>query len=619
MLISEGKFRCGVIRQSIKNSFYDIKINRIFWFTFFGIFAKTIFFLALISDDKANGVNPMKIFYSVPPFLVYFSFIISILSFSYIFKGRVQLWSFFISNLLITALYIGDIWYYRSNSSFLNFYMLQMISNLDNLGTSVLSMIRLVDVVFIIDLVFQVAISMRYMRHFKKIERNIAAFLALLILPIIYLTYAHYKIDKFNIGFQNQMIFKKSWCPNQTMFNLTPIGYHIFDLYTYYEESQVYKFSESENKEIALWFQSKKEALPDNKYKGILAGKNLLMIQWESLENFVVNEKVNNQEITPTLNRILSNSIYFDNFYEETYNGTSSDGELITQTSVFPVREGSTFFRYPYNIYKNSLPNIMKRLGYTTLASHPDKGSYWNWMPALKSVGFERCFDSSNYNADEIINLGISDRSYLKQFESKIKKLRVPFYAYTVTLTSHAPFIIPEADRELKLSEELSKSKLGGYFQSIRYTDKYVGQLLEDLDHSGVLDNTVVVIYGDHEGVHKFYDDEIKKVNLEGDWWKENSRRIPLIIYSKGLEGKKISIYGGQSDTLPTLAYLFDANKDEYENTAVGRNLLNTRKNYVVLSNRQYLGKESVPGEKGDMLKAIDLSDKLIRGNYFKN
>ncbi|GIM28666.1 phosphoglycerol transferase [Clostridium polyendosporum] len=619
MLNYKRKYRYGGVKESIKNSFYDIKINRIFWYTFFCILIKSILFLVLISDDKANGINPMKIFYSVPPFLVYFSFIISTLSFSYIFKGRVQLWSFFTTNLLITTLYIGDIWYYRSNSSFLNFNMLQMMSNLDNLGSSILSMTRLIDILFIVDLVFQIVISIRYMSYFKKIQRNISAFLILLFVPIIYLTYAHYKIDNLDMGFENQMIFKKSWSPNQTMSNLTPIGYHLFDLYTYREESKAYTFSESEKKEIALWFQNKREFLPDNEYKGIFAGKNLLMIQWESLENFVVNQKVDNQEITPTLNRILSNSIYFNNFYEETYNGTSSDGELITQTSVFPVREGATFFRYPYNTYNNSLPNIMKRLGYTTLASHPDKGSYWNWMPALKSIGFERCLDSSNYDIDEVINLGISDRSYLKQFGDEVRKLKAPFYAYTVTLTSHAPFNIPESDKELKLNEELSKSKLGGYFESIRYTDKYIGQLLESLDSSGVLDNTVVVIYGDHEGVHKFYDDEIKKINFPGNWWKENNRKVPLIIYSKGLEGKKVSVYGGQSDTLPTLAYLFGASKDEYENKAVGRNLLNTRKNYVVLSTREYLGEESVPGEKGDMLKAIDLCDKLIRGNYFKD
>jgi phosphoglycerol transferase MdoB-like AlkP superfamily enzyme len=136
----------------------------------------------------------------------------------------------------------------------------------------------------------------------------------------------------------------------------------------------------------------------------LLKGKNLIFIQLESFENFVIGQKINNQEITPNLNRFLKNSIYFDSIEEQVHLGTSSDSDLLVNASVYPVRSGSTFFRYPDNTY-NSLPKLLEKSGYSTLAIHPDKGAYWNWMPALKSMGFQKCIDASYFNMTEFIGL----------------------------------------------------------------------------------------------------------------------------------------------------------------------------------------------------------------------
>ncbi|WP_326514445.1 LTA synthase family protein [Clostridium intestinale] len=593
----------------------DIKENRYFKLSFISVLVKSIIFIILISDDKANGINVMRIFYSYPPILVYFSFIALFLSFGFLFRGTGQYICFLFLNILFTVLVIGDLWYFRSNASFLTLHMMKMTSNLDNLGSSIISMVRAVDILFIIDIPVMILLKIKDKK--SKFKRNTYSFLALFILSIVYLTYAHIKIDKYDKGFTNQMIFAKSWSPNQTMSNLTPIGYHIFDSYNYYKESKPYALNDEEKENAANWFQNKKENLEDNEYYGAMKGKNVLVVQWESLENFVIGQKVNGQEVTPNLNKLLNNSLYFDNFYEQTYNGTSSDGELITNTSVFPVREGATFFRYPSNEYKYSLPNVFKGLGYETIASHPDKGSYWNWMPALKSIGYEKTIDSTNYNVDEIINLGISDQSYLKQFGDKLGSLKSPFLAYTVTLTSHSPFtVLPEKDKELKLPDNLNNTRIGGYLQSINYTDKYFGKFIEDLDKKGILKDTVVVVYGDHEGVHKFYDDEVKATSGLEDWMRDNNRKVPLIIYNKDIEKKILHVNGGQVDTLPTVAYLFGVNLDKESDKTIGRNLLNTKKDFVVLSTREFIGDEK---EKEEMLKAIDLSDMLIRANYYKD
>lgn len=604
----------------IKEKFIEGVKNKDFLITLGTLLIKSLIFIMLISDDKANGVNFKQVFYSMPPFLVWITVNSAFLSLGLFFNEKVQKWAFWTLNLLFTLIVIGDMWYFRSNAVFLNYHMFKMTSNLDNLGSSIISMFRMVDILFIIDLVVIAFINIRFRNNYTKYKRNVIGGLAILIVSLIYLGYARVKIDIKNISFENQYVFVKSWAPNQTMSNLTPIGYHLFDAYNFYEQSKPYILEGEELENVKETLSSLKENNPDNEYSGMMKGKNLLLIQWESLETFIVNQKIDGQEITPNLNKLLNNSLYFDNFYEQTHNGTSSDAELITNTSAFPVREGATFFRYPSNTYDYSLPNIFENMGYTTLASHPDQGSYWNWLINLKLIGYDTTLDSTDYDTSDRINLGVSDKSYLKQFGDRLKELKDPFLAYTITLTSHSPFEMPSNEKELILPSNLEGTKLGGYFHSIHYTDKYLGKLLDDLSESGILDNTVVAIYGDHEGVHKFYDDEIANMKNLEPWMEENNRKIPFIIYNKDIEGKTFSMHGGQIDILPTLAYLFGAPKDEYSSPlTLGRNLLNTSKDYVILSTRTLLQNGLSEEDQKKVESLLDISDKMIRGNYYRN
>jgi Phosphoglycerol transferase and related proteins, alkaline phosphatase superfamily len=579
---------------------------------------KSIFFLGLVNNDNASKINLFKAFFSFsspPPILVYICFIAIFQSFTYLFKGRIRFWFLVAFNFLYSLLLQADLMYYRGFSGFISPYLLSQTTNLDNLSSSILSMLRPIDIVFYIDLLVLVGIGLKFKKFQDNTKRNMVVTLILLALSVSYIYYQHVQLDVKSNG--KGMLFRVSWSPNQTMSNLSPIGYHAFDIYNFYKNKQTEKVTPDEDREIKNWFAQKQENLPPNQFKGMYKGQNLIVIQVESLENFVINQKVNGQEITPNLNKLLANSLYFTNFYEQVNNGTSSDADLMTNTSVYPVRTGATFFRYPNNTY-NSLPKLLRGVGYNTLAIHPDKGSYWNWMPALKAIGFEKTIDASHFNADEKIGLGISDGSYLKQIAPIIKSEKQPFYNFMVTLTSHNPFDLPTKYRKLTLSPELNQSKLGGYFQSVNYTDEQIGSFLSNLDKSGILDNSVVVIYGDHTGVHKYYNDEVKQVQPQESWWLDDSKRIPLIIYHKGMQGQEIKTIGGQIDTMPTVASLMGIEENNYKNTAFGRNLLNTNKDFAVLTNKQYVGKASTPQEEENQIEGIDIADLIIQKNYFK-
>lgn len=593
------------------------KYDSLFYLTTIFIFIKSILFLGVIAHKNVSGINMFKAFFAPPPLAAYLAFIMIFLSIAYLFSGRTHGWILFLVNVAITILLLSDLWYYRGFGNFISPYIFQQTSNLDNLTDSILSMARPIDIIFWIDILYMPYMLIKNKTEFKDYKRSIMSFLWIMLISIISIYYIHYNIDVKRAGMKGKYFFYTCWAPNQTMSNLSPIGYHIYDAYNYYHEvKKPFVLSDKEKDKINAWYKDNKENLPDNEYKGIFKGKNLIFLQVESLENFVIGKKINGQEVTPNLNRILNNSYYFSNFHEQVYNGTSVDSDLLANTSMHPVRKGATFFRFPQNTY-NSLPKLLKAEGYYTQAIHPDKASFWNWKNGLTAVGFDNCIDSSHFNIDETIGLGMSDGSFLKQTIPLIKNAKKPFYTFMVTLSSHAPFDIESKYRELKIDKALNETKLGGYFQSIHYTDKHIGIFMDNLRKEGLLEDTVVVIYGDHGGIHKYYESELQDIKPQEDWWMKNNSEIPLIIYNNDIKHKEFTVNGGQIDTMPTVAYMMGIDKAKFENTAMGRILVNTNRDFTVLSDRTYIGDKSNKSQVEHSILSIDISDMMIRSNYF--
>lgn len=578
---------------------------------------KNFLFLNVLKSSGASKITFKFDLYGFLNLYIIVIFSMLLVSFTYLFKKKAHLWSLIILNCLFSVLLIGDLWYYRGFKAFLSFHLLSETQNLNNLSSSVISMARPVDMVFLIDVVVMIVLAVVFRKSYKEFSKRKGAFIFLFTISLGLVLFFHGIFDFHGRTYDGPRLFKTEWIPYSTMRNLSPIGYHIYDTAEFIKDSRPYSLNETEKKDIKQWFSYKNESLPDNKYKGIFAGKNLIIIQVESLENFVINNKYGSEEITPSLNKILKNSLYFSNYYEQIYNGNSSDADLMTNTGVYPVRRGSTFFRFPNNQY-NTLPMMLKDKGYYVQALHSDYGYYWNVEKALANFGFDEFKDCRSFASKDYSGMGLTDGSFFNEIANKLEKNKTPFYTFAVTSTSHSPFELRSGFKELKLDKSFDSTHLGGYFQCINYTDRQIGKFIDSLDKKGLLDNTVVVIYGDHTGVHKYYSDEIAKLKPQQSWWNEK-QKIPLIIYSKGIEGKEFRINGGQVDLLPTIAYAFGIDKSIYENTTLGRNLLNTSKNFALLSEGEIIGKDGLSKDDIEHInKSFEVSDMLIRANYFK-
>lgn len=599
----------------------DLVLRTIFYVLIaLAIVLKGVYFQGFIANKDIRSFNFSVGYSSASYFLKYYlSFGGIFLSFGLLFRGKGKWIYLLVIDLVLTLLFILDLWYFRGFMTVPSVLIATQTANLDNMSGSILSMATPLDFIFVIDIILLSIYIAIFRKSFKRSKINLKGFLITFILSVFYVAYV-----PFNTNVLKNNNVKDAWIysgydSTNTARYFSSIGYHIFDLYNVYKDLKPYKLSDKEQEQIKDFYNNKKENLPDNQYKGLFKGNNLLVIQVESLENFVIGQTVNGQEITPNLNKLLNRSIYFPKIYEQVNEGTSSDSDLMVNTSMLPLRKGSTFFRYPERNY-HSLPKLLGELGYESTSIHPDRGSFWNYAQGIKGIGFNNFVDYYSFNPDEIIGLGLSDETYFKQVIPMIEKMKQPFYTHTVTLTNHGPFELPDKYKELKLTGELKDSILGNSFQCAHYTDKQIGMFLNELDKKGLLDNTTVAIVGDHTGIHKYYNDKVETLKNPEDWWLDkNDSSVPLIIYQKNLPTPlKSSIQGGQVDIMPTLSYLMGIDEEKYINSAIGRNLLKTNKSFAVMTNRDVRGTLD-DNEKEFYINSLDLSDKMIKSDYFQN
>lgn len=607
-------------RQPIKGYFqkrvlYVLK-DKPAMFVFISIYIKTLLFMNILDSSGASKLSltfdTVYLYHVVSLF-----FILGLISFSFLTDKSGHLLLLIVTNLLFSIILVGDLWYFRGFNDFLSFHLLGELNNLNNLSNSVLSMSRPIDIIFIADnlvLILFFRVIRKKHSNFGKLKGTFTMLFGFSLLTIMLL---HISLDYNGKNYKGPEFFKTQWVSQSTMRNLSPLGYHLYDTYVFIEDNRPYKMSNAEKSKIKDWFAYKNENLPDNQYKGMLSEKNLIIIQVESLENFVINNKHEGQEITPNLNKLLKNSLYFSNIYEQVNNGNSADADLMINTSLFPVRRGSTFFRFPNNNY-NTLPKMLNKLGYTSRALHSDYGYYWNVEKALANFDFHEFKDIRGFDSSDVFWMGLTDESFFKQVNAIAVKDKDPFYYFTVTSTSHSPFEIPENFKGLQLSEAFDKTYMGGYFQSIHYTDKQIGRFIDSLERDGILDNSIIAIYGDHNGVHKYYSDEVSKLSEKEAWW-ENEGRVPFIVYSKNIAGEELKTIGGQIDMLPTLAYTLGIKKELYENSSLGRNLLNSKRSFALQNNGNIVGRSTLNEEEIKHIEqSFEISDRIIRSNYFK-
>ncbi len=330
------------------------------------------------------------------------------------------------------------------------------------------------------------------------------------------------------------------------------------------------------------------EKQKDGEYFGIAKGRNVIMVQMESFQNMMIGAEYYGQELTPFLNDFINDdsTIYFDNFYSQIGGGNTSDAELATNNSLFGSIESYSYQLFEDNYFRG-LPWILKEQGYSTSVMHGYKKEFWNRENIYPNLGIDKYFGNTEYKSDNIKGIGggnivgISDSEFFKQSVDYMKTLKEPYYNMLITLSTHNPFQLPKQLSEIKLREE-DKNLVGQYYDSIHYSDKSLGEFIERLKEEGLYDNSIIVMYGDHFGLSKADSnvDELVSKWLGHEYTYDNMANVPLIIHIPGEDVKQtVSISGGQTDIMPTLAYLMGI--ENLDTLYLGQNLLTAKEGFA--------------------------------------
>lgn len=352
-------------------------------------------------------------------------------------------------------------------------------------------------------------------------------------------------------------------------------------------------------------------------WRGVAKGKNLLLIQVESLNDFVIGAEYAGEEITPNLNALIKNdSFYFDRFYSTTGVGNTCDAEFATLNSLYANDERECYRRYVDNTF-DGLPWMLRREGYSTMAFHGYIKTFWNREEAYKNQGIEHFYSQEELDLTEVSGFGLTDKEMFRQAVDILKKKQEPFFGFMITLTNHIPYDMPQGLASLRLEKEDQGTMFGRYLQTVRYTDEAIGELISRLKEAGLYDNTMIVIYGDHQGLNKeTYDVKLSMTDyLDKEYDFEEMLKIPLIIHVPGLGAHKtVTTVGGQVDTAPTIANLMGLTFSQpYQ---FGHDLLNTKEGFI--AQISYIGKGSFIDGTENMIYAIGKDGTVENGRVIR-
>ena len=355
-------------------------------------------------------------------------------------------------------------------------------------------------------------------------------------------------------------------------------------------------------KKVTDYYKENKYTPSNNEYTNIFKGKNIIVIHAESMQKFAMDLTFNNKEVTPNLNKLANEGIFFSNFYSQVGVGTSSDAEFTFNTSLMPSTKGTVFVNYFDRDYI-SIPKLLKEQGYYTYSMHANTGEFWNRNTMHKSLGYDKFYNKDSYTIDETIGLGLSDKSFFRQSVDIMKEEEnKPFYSLLIMLSNHTPFsdlalmedykttIDVTIDNQTVTRDYLNNTTMGNYLRSVHYADSAIGEFIDNLDKEGLLENTVLVIYGDHDARLDFEDfnllynydpitDTIKTENDEGyiPYTKYNyelDRKVPFIIWTKDQNyNLNVNTPMGMIDVLPTLGNMIGIHSD-YQ---LGKDIMNLK------------------------------------------
>lgn len=509
-------------------------------------------------------------------------FALLLLGIALYFKGRKSYWMLMLIDFLGSLWLFANILYYREFSDFLSLGIMKSSGSVSNhLGLSIMEIIHPTDFLVFIDFLVLTGLLV-----FKVIKIDMSRPKFLWATSVSLIAVALFGINLSFAEKDRPQLLTRTFDNNYIVKYLGINFYAGYNAYQTYRENSTRANASSTDLNSVLNFLKTNRVGDNVSYFGKAQGKNVFIFHLESFQQFLIDYKVDGKEVTPNINKFYhnQNTLSFDNFFNQVGQGKTSDAETMLENSLFGLPTGSVMTTYGTSNTFQALPAILDQKGYTTAAFHGDVGSFWNRDNTYKSWGYQYFFDENFYKdkTNYSIGYGLKDKIFLKEAVQYLQQLPQPFYAKLITLTNHYPY---ELDKQ---NQTIPKTKTGdqtvdGYVQTAHYLDQAFGEFIQYLKRTGLYNNSMIVVYGDHYGIsnnHKKAIAQLLGKKSVSSYDLAMFQKVPFMIHLNGLKGGIDHTYGGEIDVMPTLMDLLGIKDNDY--IQLGQDLLATNRNQTV-------------------------------------
>ena len=613
-------------------------INKIisFLITYKHIFILSIPFISMdiITRLFGNNIKYYKLF-SFTPNMFTLTWIILFIGITLCIKKKISKYIYLIINIFFLIIFLTNNVYYSMTKTFFDFSLLESAKEgspyiLDTLKNSN----YLVYIAFIF-IIFLIIIA------YKNIpDKNNNNYKLLSYIFIIFLI--THIITPYTLGKPNKSLTWSSWKNPRNVyisFNDNNKSMRISGLFEYTMRNIYITFlkpKSNQNSEDAEFLNLSYENVQknNNKYTGIFKDKNIIFIQFEGLDDWLLTK-----EGTPTIYNMLENSINFNNHYSY-YNGGGStfNSEFAVNTGfITPLSYTQNAYTFNKNKFPYSMANIFKSLDYTVNAFHMNTGEYYSRTVNYKNWGYDNYYglkDMFKYTDESYI----LDRELIlnETFNKLLFPTDTKFIDYLITYSGHLPFsntkgvckLLYDIDHtevidenEENTEEEIKKEEIERepmteeecIRRQNKETDYMMELLLQNLEEKGLIDNTIIVAFSDHY----LYTIEDKTIL---DKYKETSNNLinktPFFIWSKDMKKTNINKVTSQLNILPTTLNLMGI--DYNPNNYIGQDALDSDYEGIVFFSDYSWYDGNVYVENGEVTNNKSISsDKLEEKNYY--
>ena len=537
---------------------------------------------------KTIFLYKMAIFYHKPVEKEYIdmiaAFVCILMTIPMLLKGKIRIWVTLLFDLLISILLFVNELYYSYSS---NLVSVSQISNLQygkEISVALPNLIHIWHFLYFADIILLLIFFLANRKNVVKISKWF--YIPGIIYAIIMVIWVGKINQTWIVKAQEHQFNKIQQIEYSSIF-----GYHYLDIKSNLNMKKNVKYK---NKKAMMQAYDELMESYDEKYplvydfKEIAADKNVIVVQLESVQQFVVNRKINGKEITPNLNKFLKENVEFTNMQNQSYS-TTADAEFTEMNSLYPLENGMSFAQYSSNDYNNIYANF-KNNEYTTTYIHGNKGSFWNREAVysrlpIDNLHFDNIFDENT----ERISGYISDEQVYRRMVEEMKNYDGKFFVNIVAASSHTAFDLPGIEnKESKVTIDVGDANrdlyYGHYLEAMNYADYAFGIFIDELKKAGLYDDTVILVYGDHAGLQMYnweMQDFIKEVNpgLNDIQTQINYSNVMCGLKIPGVEHIRIDKPTSKLDFKPTLMEICGI-EDEF---SLGRSLF-SNKDFVCIN-----------------------------------